>query len=347
MGKKKPKLINFISEPAVQSQLVCLNDDDSAALKQAFGDLVDKDPSLAFPKKERSRPFGRKSASAGDEVENKPIEMSHGNASTSKLKQELFFGINEIIRSIEKRLCLGVILTNPLTTHLQLTVSELCKEAEIACLCVNGFHELRSVLNISSLTGISFKNSVQNDTALCSKVFELFTSLAKCAKPIAPDTRVQVPDSTITASDLDACCHAIMKIDRNDKLTFITPSFEELYILKAERKVDGSESDKEDGADDESFLRVQEDEHIFPNRAISGIDSLVIKVKNFDQDDNFSINLLKSTADGAKNKGKRPHAQANNNQQLNKKQNFVKPVTLSLQPSGKKSNKAGKNKKKK
>lgn len=243
MGKKKPKLIHFISEPTVQSQLVKLDETDSAMLRTAFCDVIAKDPGLAFPKNS-DRPKFNKKANAAAVAEKKPL-VKIGSSTSSKLKNELFFGINEIIRSIEKRSCLGVIVTNPLTTHLQLAVSELCREAEITCLYVNGFHELKSVLNISSLTGIAFKNSVKDDTAFCSQFFKLFSELANKSEPgrqtFEPELRVQVPiaipeaGSTIAASQLEAC-HSSIKIDAQDRLTFIAPSFQQLYILKSEQK---------------------------------------------------------------------------------------------------------------
>lgn len=105
------------------------------------------------------------------------MEMS-GDVLLKSFKEEMIVGLNSVIRSVEKRSVLGVILTDPLTVHVQKSLFDLCSDAKVPLLLLPGLSDLRSHFRLSNLTVMAFKPIVSQPTATFHGPYRVFSELA-------------------------------------------------------------------------------------------------------------------------------------------------------------------------
>ena len=141
-NKEKKRLLSLFRGPKAEHKLYRkLTDEESNHFRQTLNYIIKENPSLNKPTKGRKRVHNETETEQSDK----------------KLTNDLQLGLNSIIRCIERKSVIGVVLTNPLALPLEDNIIELCSNNEIPCLSVQSLHELKSCLNISSLSAIAFK----------------------------------------------------------------------------------------------------------------------------------------------------------------------------------------------
>lgn len=81
-------------------------------------------------------------------------------------------------RKTSSKRILGIMLTNPLTTHLQLEFHKTCQFYEIPLMCVESLSSLsRRWLDISCLTAVAFRQDVTNSESLFNPLYQTFKSI--------------------------------------------------------------------------------------------------------------------------------------------------------------------------
>lgn len=147
--------------------------------------------------------------------------------SKNTLKKELVFGVNEIVRSLKRSECnlSGLVVTNPLSSHLQLTLQDISLRRKVPCLFLDNLHDTSHSLHLSSLTAFAFKNSCQDSGSICHPLYCLFVEIyeEKTGK------RVQNSLSLVEDSNIKETIKTTSK-------TTIRPKYEQLYTLKTQRK---------------------------------------------------------------------------------------------------------------
>lgn len=165
-NKEKKRLMSLFRGPKTEHKLYRkLTDEESSAFRQTFVAIMEKNPSLKLHRNKTTK--DRKSTA------NRP----ENDDSSKSLTNELQFGLNSIIRSIEKKSIIGVILTNPLALQLEDTILELCSNNEVPCLSVKSLDELSPSLNISSLSAIAFKPNITSTDSVFNKLYANFKQL--------------------------------------------------------------------------------------------------------------------------------------------------------------------------
>ncbi|KAI1280435.1 hypothetical protein HDE_13403 [Halotydeus destructor] len=332
--KGKNKLITFI-EGSKCKELRFVSQEDSVKFNDAIKEIVSAQVDLRLPK----RVFDKRNKGTkikGDaEQTSTNVDDATTRPKTCTLKKEMMFGINEILRNIEKGNCVGVVLTNPLTTHLQLSVNELCNEKQVKCMNVTNFNQLGSVFNISSLTAMAFKNSSQTEGSLCQPILTIFHEFYDKAKSNA-QTDPLVSQANEVPVDGDERVTPTPTLA--NKIHFITPKFEDLYVLKA--PFTGSASLSVPTDSDSLLLKISNHDDYFPAIRHRNLDDCQLTVDvNHDTSDShqFTHEIMEVDVVSATNRQakKRKNSPGQSSKAESKKSKFKQPQMKVLEPSGK------------
>lgn len=86
---------------------------------------------------------------------------------------EVQFGLNKTIRKIPKKELSAVILTDPISIHLKKSLHEMCCEYQVPFILLPKLSDIRSVLNISSLTCMAFSHKIKEPESVCHQLYNL------------------------------------------------------------------------------------------------------------------------------------------------------------------------------
>ncbi|XP_053207963.1 uncharacterized protein LOC128392018 [Panonychus citri] len=90
------------------------------------------------------------------------------------LRDEIVFGLTEIIKKIQKKQLIGVVACDPLTVHIQATLYDLCKEFNVPFLLSKNLNQIGDILKMSKLSCYAFTEKVKESTSLCHSLFKIF-----------------------------------------------------------------------------------------------------------------------------------------------------------------------------
>ena len=257
--KNKKKLLPILSDSNIPD-LQFVGESDTRLLKAAFENAVHKYPEIKFVK----TPLNKHKLKSKDKETDTKQENNEPKAASFSLKEFIFLGINEVLKAVSNKKCCGVILTNPITTTLQLALNKSCLDNEISCINVNGFDGFSTILNISSLTSLAFKNNISD----CSQLREIYNCFVQIARP-AVNKVTHVKQDELPPQPV---------IPVHRKFTFKLPSFEQLYMT--------SPIQFEESSSDDNIISVQ-GKQLFPNRVINY--ELDISVNVYDDGDTLGF----------------------------------------------------------
>ena len=166
-NRDKKRLQTLFRGPKVDHKLYRKStEEESNRIKQLINQIMDKNSSLRLHQKKIKKTS-----------EDKKVLKTTEKTNDFKITDELVLGLNSIIRSIEKKSIIGVILTNPLALPLEDNIIELCSDKQIPCLSVQSFDEMKICLNISSLSAIAFKPKVSSNDSVFNELYEVFKNI--------------------------------------------------------------------------------------------------------------------------------------------------------------------------
>jgi len=161
-NKEKKRLMSLFRGPKVEHNFYYKpNEEEVKSIKQSLIEIMNENQCLKLHKQPKKN---------SDNNDNK----SDPNL---KLTNNLVFGLNAIIRAIEKKTIIGVIITDPLAIQLMDNIIELCSDNKIPCLSVDSFEEMKTYLNISSLTGMGFKPNTSSSESILHKSYQNFLNI--------------------------------------------------------------------------------------------------------------------------------------------------------------------------
>lgn len=167
--KQKNRTKNVLRGPKTQPMIV-LTGEDGEELKKILKDLGSLPRSSDLQVEEVEKVKKKKSEEG---------EKSSSSSSKNILKKDLVFGINEIMRCLRRSECniSGLVVTNPLSTHLQLTLHEVSLQRKVPCLFLDNLHDMSHSLHLSSLTAFALKNPCQETGSICHTLYAVFKKI--------------------------------------------------------------------------------------------------------------------------------------------------------------------------
>lgn len=338
---------------------------------------------MTFNRGPQRKPVPRASLEDSQELKAKIIDLTNalGNARQSKkgsnlidksafkLSDELCFGLNEVIRRVERRSVIGLIVNDPASAHLEQHLTELCSFQSIPILFVLDFDELKKHFNISRLTAVAFKTNVAKENAKFSIAFKLFTSIAvkfeiNVLKSYSAVDKIKagINDScqttvslTQSGSELDESGNLKLECqteknnkDRDNtnieekKKSFELPLSQVLYIKETEFKKSFSMRTSRDSVgEQELFLPLAPDcEVYFPTRTVSNfVNTPRVNIINEDdsrrEDTSFAESLFDENINTPAITLKRKNPRLDEIQTKPKKLHFAESELVQIQPQGK------------
>lgn len=172
-------------------------------------------------------------------------EKSSSSSSKNILKKDLVFGINEIMRCLRRSECniSGLVVTNPLSTHLQLTLHEVSLQRKVPCLFLDNLHDMSHSLHLSSLTAFALRNPCQETGSICHTLYAVFKKIyeektrgliqEKEVHGSQQEKSLTVEGDNNGKDSKDSKETLVREVDI--KKTVIRPTNEQLYINKNRR----------------------------------------------------------------------------------------------------------------
>ncbi|CAG2101071.1 unnamed protein product [Medioppia subpectinata] len=311
--KDKKRLMTLLRGPKRDHKLsYCMTEEESNDFKQTFTHIMDENSCLKLHPK---TPKGGTT-----------VETKSQTTSDLKLKNDMIFGINSVIRSIEKNCINGVILNNPLALPLVDNIMELCSDHHIPCLTVHSLDQLKTSLNISSLSAIGFKPNIASNESIFYRLYQFINNLIlKNCSPIESNER-QV--KTEDKEGNDKSCEESNNLEPNkSELTFDKKLLDILYSKKSDdnyqkimakhldtKSVSDNTSTVDDISLQESFLSFSAPkESYFPeinafNKTFK-IEIILDEKQTKGSDDSFAKSLFDSNDESDKKGSKRKLSQ--------------------------------------
>lgn len=169
-----------------------------------------------------------------DEKDEKAVE-------SNKLKEEIIFGLQSIMRKIRNRKVVGVVLNDPVTIHLQSSLNDMCVEYQIPFLLLPKLDTLKSILKISKMTCIAFSESVIQPHAICHDLYQIFQDAMSTLTRKSQE--VYNVDPCLISNPPPEQLLPIVKDELDPKsrepeaMKFVYPPLEELMILSSEEDI--------------------------------------------------------------------------------------------------------------
>lgn len=206
------------------------------------------------------------------------------------LKQDLVFGVNEIMRRLRKSDCniLGLVVTNPLSSHLQLAIHDATLHHKVPCLSLDGLHEMSYHLNLSSLTAFAFLNSCKYPGSGFYSLYKLFVEIYE-----------EKTESSVEKSNVPSSKKCIEKTKEELTCqTTIRPTAEQLYVSTRSRKffpTSSLHSNTPQNVDNDCIV-ISKDEAYFPARYCRDILKLTV-MKSMESDSFVDQSFAKRLVD--------------------------------------------------
>uniref|UniRef100_T1KIF7 Ribosomal protein L7Ae/L30e/S12e/Gadd45 domain-containing protein n=1 Tax=Tetranychus urticae TaxID=32264 RepID=T1KIF7_TETUR len=253
---KKIRKITFLQGKEGET-LTSFKQSDGQEINSFFSGLISNHPECAFNNQRFKKP---EKVTTTEEADNDKVEEAK---SKNPIKDELIFGITEVMRKIQRNLVIGVVISDPLTIHLQATLRDLCQEFGVAYLISKNLDNLSNILGISKLACFGLTEKVKDPLSLCHPLFQTFKQLTQ-----NPSQEIIQKSSTLTKQQTKS--DAIKK-SSGDEFVFDMPP-EENFFIEVEEANTPSEIEK---FSDENtpklkmadFINVEETTNYFPSRS--------------------------------------------------------------------------------
>ncbi|XP_074594306.1 uncharacterized protein LOC141849743 [Brevipalpus obovatus] len=171
----------------------------------------------------------------------KVIEKDEKSMEPNKLKEEIIFGLQSIMRKIRNRKVVGVVLSDPVTIHLQSSLNDMCVEYQIPFLLLPKLDTMKSILKISKMTCIAFSESVIQPHSICHNLYRIFQDAVSTLSQKSQE--VYNVDPCLISNPPPEQLLPIVQDELEPKsrepetLKFVYPPLEELMILTSEEDV--------------------------------------------------------------------------------------------------------------
>jgi ribosomal protein L7Ae-like RNA K-turn-binding protein len=330
-NKEKKRLMNLFRGPKTDHKFYYKpNEEEVNCIKNSLIDVLKENPSLKLHKVKKK-----------NESNDKNVEK---NEPQIKLTNELMFGLNEIIRAIEKKSTIGVIITDPLAIHLLENIIELCANNSIPCLSVDSFDELKTYLNISSLTAMAFKPTISSDKAIFYNLYQTFLNIVHKNCDInqnISDTNEQTVSSVKEMSEKIISSPAKKSEESFDKSLYeilYTKDSDDNYrdlVEEHMKRVNDSYNYNDINMIQHSFLPFSEHSELYFPRRITQ-NKIIAKIKVIvDEeiktcDESFAESLMEVSVENVHKVMKRKSCQKN---KTNAILNYREPEIVRLEPS--------------
>ncbi|KAI2809030.1 hypothetical protein BLOT_000171 [Blomia tropicalis] len=197
---------------------------------------------------------------------------------------DMIFGMNQLLRLIDRKEIAIVFLDKSYAQNLKNIVHKLCSVNQVYCFDID-LTKFRKTINISTLSVISFRNSIKNDKSIFFNVYDLIMKTS-----IKPSKIKNIPKQE-TNSDINDSRNQSTKVHFFENFNFYIANDLDSYqkIMTERFKNDLNTNSRADFDNQLSFISIFKNDMYFPD-----YDQLKLECK-------FDINLnYKPTKDEAK-----------------------------------------------
>lgn len=203
----------------------------------------------------RSEPSGEDLKHTAKQIFQSILDAEEGNKSRTFtiIKKDVIIGTNEVIKSITnvnttKAKTIGVILTDPLETHLQESIIDLCKIHRIPLLLVDDwFNICRPLTSIV----MGFKSGVRESD---NKFHSLYTLFCQAVEHAVVREKEEDKKEEVVEEKLE------LTTKEQDTLTFSLPTTAELFISANLRLAESASGSQEISVLDADLIVINDDD---------------------------------------------------------------------------------------
>ena len=114
-----------------------------------------------------------------DQDNNEIKNKSKAKLTANKLSShEIIFGLNSVIRKIQSKHVIGVIINGLAARDMRNIIVQLCLKNDIPCICLTDFNQLCKHFNISRITVMAMTPKVAQANSIFYQFYQTFKSIA-------------------------------------------------------------------------------------------------------------------------------------------------------------------------